>query len=115
MAGMNELISANRTHPQKGNKLKHDAQNVISFYVAKELRHVHIENPVVIHYRFFEPNRRRDLDNISGFFHKVCQDALVECGILKNDGWEYISGYTDDFFIDQKNPRIEVDLVEQEV
>lgn len=34
-------------------------------------------------YRWFEKDRRRDLDNVSSFGRKVIQDALVECGVLK--------------------------------
>lgn len=64
-----------------------------------------------IQYTFFEPNRRRDMDNISGFAHKVIQDALVEEGILANDGWSEISGYTDSFEVDKERPRIEVTLI----
>lgn len=111
---MNDFIFANRSHPQKGNKMKRDAQNTVVLYALQKLRKIHINRPVVIHYRFYEPNKRRDLDNVSGFFHKVCQDALVEAGILKNDGWNEIKGYTDEFFVDNKNPRIEVELIEQE-
>jgi Holliday junction resolvase RusA-like endonuclease len=69
-------------------------------------------HPVKLHFRFYEPNRKRDLDNISGFAHKVIQDALVSCGVLGGDGWKYITGYTDEFFVDKQNPRIEVEIEE---
>ena len=42
----------------------------------------------------------------------MIQDALVECGVLQNDGWKNIVGFSDDFFVDPKNPRIEVDIEE---
>jgi len=32
---------------------------------------------------------------------------LQDCKVLKNDGWN-IRGYGQDFFVDKKNPRIEV-------
>ena len=54
------------------------------------------------------------MDNISSFGRKVIQDALVDCGVLKNDGWKNISGFTDMFFVDSQNPRIEVILKEEE-
>lgn len=65
---------------------------------------------VFIEYNFFEPNTKRDKDNISGYFHKVFQDALVQAGIIKNDGWKCIRGFTDYFEVDRGNPRIEVIL-----
>ena len=71
-----------------------------------------IKRPVRIAYAFYEPDRRRDLDNISGFAHKVIQDALVATGILQGDGWKHITGYTDVFLVDKKHPRIEVELIE---
>ena len=59
-------------------------------------------------YLWVEPNRRRDLDNISSFGRKVIQDALVDTGVLKDDGWKYVVGFSDKFDVDKKNPRIEV-------
>lgn len=45
---------------------------------------------------------------------KPGQDALVKEGILENDGWKDIVGFTDRFFIDKNNPRIEVEIEEAE-
>lgn len=69
-----------------------------------------IKSPVILHYTFFEANRKRDLDNISATTHKFVQDALVKAGILENDGWQWITGFTDAFAVDAKNPRIEVEI-----
>lgn len=65
-------------------------------------------------YTWYEPDRRRDMDNISSFGRKVIQDGLVKAGVLKNDGWKQIARFSDDFFVDAKNPRIEV-LIEEVV
>ena len=45
---------------------------------------------------------------ISTFERKVIQDTLVECGVLKNDGWSCMAGFTDTFYIIKKRLRIEV-------
>ena len=108
---LNELIDANRSHRQKGNSLKRKSQHEISLAIMDQMR-IHIDKPIFIHYRFYEPNKKRDLDNISGFFHKVFQDALVECHVIKNDNWQHIVGFSDEFFVDNKHPRIEVELKE---
>ena len=63
-------------------------------------------------YRWYEKDRRRDLDNVSSFGRKVIQDALVQTHILKNDGWKEIIGFSDEFFVDARNPRIEVEIEE---
>jgi len=36
----------------------------------------------------------------------------VLVGILDNDGWKNIKGFTDDFAVDKGSPRIEVVIVE---
>ena len=61
---------------------------------------------------WYEKNKKRDLDNISSFGRKVIQDALVDNGTLKNDGWENVVGFSDTFYIDKDNPRIEVIITE---
>ena len=113
LEGLNEFIAANRTHPEKGNKMKRDGQRICFYYIRNCLKKAKIREPVRLHYTFFEKDRRRDLDNISGFFHKVFQDALVEARYLSNDGWNNIAGYSDDFKVSKKNPHIEI-LIEEE-
>ena len=108
--GMNDLIAANRSSRYTGAQLKRDNQ----FNVVIAIRKAHLKpigSRCRLMYTFFEPNMRRDMDNISGMAHKVIQDALVEAGILEGDGWRHISGYTDNFEIDRRNPRIEVTLI----
>lgn len=110
---MNEYTDKQRENPYSGAKLKRKWQNfcITSIWACG---HIHLDCPVAITYRFFEKNRKRDLDNISGFAHKVINDALVNAGTIKDDGWKYIRGYMDEFYIDPKNPRIEVIIREVE-
>lgn len=109
--GMNDFIDANRRMHGKwsgGNAMKQNDQHIIMAYIPRGIRfkRIHIE------YKFFEPNRKRDKDNISGYFHKVFQDALVQKGVIKGDGWDTIEGWSDAFDVDRKNPRIEVIILE---
>lgn len=110
LPGLNEYTAANRTNPYKGGKMKKDGEQTVIWSIRQQIRGLHIDKPVRLHYHFFEPNRKRDLDNISAFAHKVIQDALVKCKVLNNDGWKEIVGYTDHFSCDKENPRIEVIL-----
>lgn len=114
LPGLNELIDAERRHRQAGAKLKRDAERIVRMYIRQQLRGYKPKTPVTLYYYYYEPNRRRDLDNIAGFAHKVIQDSLVKEGILANDGWNYIKGFFDSFNIDSKFPRIEVEIVEPE-
>lgn len=72
------------------------------------MRGIQIDKPVYMEYTWYEKNKRRDLDNISSFGRKVIQDSLVHTHVLKNDGWKEIVGFSDTFYVDAINPRIEV-------
>lgn len=110
--GLNEYTAANRTNPHKGGKMKKDNEETVIWSIRQQLRGLHINKPVTLKYTFYEQNKRRDLDNISSFAHKVIQDSLVKTKVLKNDGWNEITGYEDNFEVDKDNPRIEVTLEE---
>lgn len=96
----------------RGNKMKHDAQDNIIKQISRDLKGLKITNPVFLHYKFYEENQKRDLDNIASFAMKVTQDSLVLSGVLPNDGWTWIKGFTCDFGVDSINPRIEVKIEE---
>ena len=110
LPGMNEYTSSQRNNKYSGAGMKKKAQNTAEVYI-RYARLKPIDRPTYIQYTFYEPNKRRDKDNIAGFAHKVIQDALVATRILKDDGWDYITGFSDDFKIDKKEPRIEVTLI----
>ncbi len=63
------------------------------------------------HVLWVEQNRKRDLDNIA-FAKKFIQDGLVKAGIIHNDTYHEIAGFSDEFAYDPKNPRIVVTLEE---
>ena len=105
---LNDYIAAERTNRHKGAKMKADNGNIVIMAIRQCIRGIKIEKPVFMEYTWIEPNKRRDKDNISSFGRKVIQDALVSAGVLKDDGWRYVVGFSDRFEVDKKNPRIEV-------
>lgn len=111
LPGLNDYITAERSNKYAGAKMKKQCETVVMHH-ARALGKAGFEKPVHMLYQWYEPNRRRDKDNISSFGRKVIQDALVRCGVLKNDGWANIDGFADEFYIDKKNPRIEVKIWE---
>ena len=115
LPGLNEYLKAERSFNKRhscGNDMKQQYQFIICNSIRTQLKRAHFKNPVKIVYRFYEPNRKRDLDNISAVAHKFVQDALVKCRVLDNDGWQQITGFADEFYIDRKHPRIEVTIIE---
>lgn len=109
--GLNQFVDANRVSRgrwNKGNSMKQRDQATIRSYLPRWKT----EKKVYIKYTFYEPNKKRDMDNISGYFHKVFQDSLVEARVIPNDGWKYIKGFEDSFFVDKGYPRVEVEIIE---
>ena len=120
LPNLNDYLSAERIRIKtprgittKGNILKQNTQKDILEYLNYQLKGKKIHEPVSIHYHFFEPNKKRDLDNVASFCMKVFQDALTKGGYLSNDGWNNIKGFTCDFDVDTTNPRIEISIKER--
>ena len=109
---LNDYISAERSNRYVGAQMKKADQSIIIHYAKKQLRGISIEKPVFMEYTWYEPNKRRDKDNISSFGRKVIQDALVGAAVLKDDGWKHVVGFSDRFEVDRENPRIEVKIRE---
>lgn len=92
--------------------MKKKDQHAIEIQLCRQLKGTRIKSPVRLHYTFYEDSRRRDLDNVSGYFHKIFQDALVKTGYLPNDGWKDIIGFSDRFEYNKIYPHIEIEIEE---
>ena len=114
LPGLNEYTEASRANRYKGGKLKQTSQELVSWCIRSQLRGLTVKRPVFLLFTFYEKDRRRDHDNVASFARKVIQDALVDCGTLYDDGWEYVTGYLDRFEVDTQAPRIVVEFIEQE-
>lgn len=110
LPGQNEVVAANRTNFYVGNKLKKDAEKMVRAEIQSQLKGLHIGGSVWLLYWFYEPNRKRDIDNVCGGATKIIQDALVDCGVIVNDSQRYVMGFTPHFGCDPDNPRIEVEI-----
>lgn len=113
LPNLNDYITAERTSRFQAASMKKQCENIV-MHAARNLGKWRPEGPVYMVYHWYEPNQRRDKDNISGFGRKVIQDALVRAKVLHNDGWKDIVGFEDRFYTDRKNPRIVVEIVEAE-
>jgi Holliday junction resolvase RusA-like endonuclease len=113
LPGANEYIGAERSNKYQAAAMKKQAEHIIGYMIKSQLKGVKLTRPVVMTYCWVEPNRRRDKSNIA-FAKKFIEDALVRCGVLKDDGWDEIDNFADSFKVDQKNPRVEVIIEEME-
>lgn len=107
---INEYIKALNNNRYVGANLKRDCEES-AMWSMSGIKHLRFDK-VILHYRFFEPNQKRDKDNVFAFTTKVVQDAMQELGMIDNDGWKNIENFTHDFFVDKDNPRIEVYIEE---
>lgn len=112
LPGLNDYIGALDKSRHAGAVLKKTAQRTVELCAKSQLRKFRITGPVWMKYTWYERNRRRDKDNISSFGRKVIKDGLVRAGVLENDGWAQIEGFSDEFRVDSKRPRVEVEIRE---
>lgn len=111
LPNLNEYTRACRSNRFAGANMKKQAESIIEIHIMQQLKGVHFPGTVELSFRWYEPNKKRDLDNIC-FAKKFILDALVSNGIIVADGWKGVIGFTDSFFVDAKNPRIEVEIKE---
>lgn len=112
LPGLNEAFEAARRNKHVEAKTRREYENLIVWSAKRCLNGWRPKGQVVMHYTFYEPNRRRDKDNIAGYAVKLIQDSLVKAGYLRGDGWQYIEGYTLSWAVDKSRPRIEVIIEE---
>ncbi len=124
LPGMNEMIADINL---QGFRMSHKAKrNATPYQNKKRLLEQYIKNAcraqkikpvkgrVAVHVVFYEPNRRRDPDNVQAAI-KVILDGLQHAGILEGDGHKHIKGpYQYPVEIRKDNPGVEVRLVEED-
>jgi hypothetical protein len=59
----------------------------------------------------YEPNQKRDHDNVAGGAQKLVRDGLVKAGVLRNDGWkDLVAVVLTEVKLDRENPRVAVEV-----
>lgn len=99
------------------NKVKKDNQEQVRKGVLKAILSGSLKKiskyPCKLKITWYEPNRRRDVDNVV-FGVKFILDELVACGIIPNDSQKYVNQITNGVYCDSNNPRIEVRILVDE-
>ena len=93
LPSLNEYVNVCRTNPYMASKFKKDIERDISVFLSRLPK---FEHPVHIHFHWVEGNKRRDLDNVA-YAKKHILDAMVKCGLLKDDNRNCVTGFTDTF------------------
>jgi Holliday junction resolvase RusA-like endonuclease len=112
LPGLNEVISANRAHWSKGAKQKKSLTECLAWHIKAQIKHP--VGKATYHFKWVEKDKRRDKDNVASG-KKFFMDALQMAGIINNDGWKQVAGFADEFEVDAKNPRVEIEIIEVEL
>lgn len=105
---LNQYIDAQRVNFRVGNKVKQqETAFCAAVFTPYRLEIRQLPLPLDIEYHWFCKDRRKDKDNIC-FARKFILDGLINSGAIKNDGWNEVGGFSDCFYVDKVNPRVEV-------
>ena len=113
LPGTNDIIGAakkGRGNYQPYSIMKAEYTDMIG-WIAKQLPKYGREDIAIT---WYEPNLRRDPDNITGGGTKFILDGLVAAGVIKDDSQRYINSNSHRYKLDRKEPRIEVIVKEAE-
>jgi hypothetical protein len=106
--GLNDFIKAANIHRQVAAKMKADNTNIVKMCALRTMK---FNVPTKYVFTWFEPNAKRDRDNVV-FAKKFIFDGLVEAGVIPNDTRKWVTGWYESVEIDRVNPRIEVLITE---
>ena len=107
LPGLNEIINAAKDHYGKYSRMKTKYTNLVG-WIAKRLPKY---EKVALVITWYEPDRRRDLDNIMAG-QKFILDGLVAAGTIPNDNQNHVQGILHKFEVDRENPRVEVEIID---
>lgn len=112
LPGLNEVLAAARKSRGKWNAYN-DMKSSYGQYIQTCIKKAQLKpmQRAFIQLEWCEKNKKRDQDNVAAG-KKFVLDALVATGVLPNDGWEQVAGFTDRFLVDKANPGVNVTLVE---
>lgn len=104
---LNQIIDKSKRHWAEYSKMKQQYTESVAWR-AKKLQKM---KRIFVTFRWFCPNRRKDQDNIA-VGQKFILDGLVKAGVIPDDSWKHIEGFTHHFEVDKHNPRVEIEIEE---
>lgn len=109
MHTLNEYVASISHNRYAGGAMK-KAETERVFWACREYKLTVRTKPVYITFKWYMKNHKKDIDNVA-FAKKFILDGMVQAGVLYNDTQEWVKGFTDEFFVDKDNPRVEVSVV----
>lgn len=112
LPSFNEYIAACNRAWFIGQGFKNKQMKIISAWIMYHKVPV-FTKPVVVRFRWFEKDRRRDRDNIRSA-EKYVMDALKHRRRIKNDTQKWVLDSQHEITVDKDNPRVEITIEEAE-
>jgi hypothetical protein len=108
LTDLNTYINKERGNKYGGAGIKkRETLKCMRYFLGKKK----INQPISLSFAWYVKNKRKDPDNIA-FAKKFILDGMVAAKIIKNDGFKNIHSFGGDkFFVDSKNPRVEVFII----
>jgi len=106
MLTLNQYIDLCRRNRYAGAKAKNTIEHSLCAEMFSQKCSAY-EQCVTLHYLWYWKDKKTDKSNIA-FAQKFVEDALVKARILKGDGWKFVDGFTHEFEVDSKDPRLEL-------
>ena len=89
------------------NNIKHHYHSLVEKqYNGEKFDKVHVS------YKVFVGRKNTDGHNVRSILEKYVLDALVACGAIVDDSLDYVLSTSSEFYLDSKNPRIEIEITE---
>lgn len=111
LPSMNDYTAKNRANPYAGAKVKQDAEEGIMWSI-RGAKCKHHNGKVRLHIDYYEPNARRDPDNIMSA-KKFILDAMVTLHVIRGDSQKWLAmpePFVERVFVDRDDPRVEVSI-----
>lgn len=102
----NTYIQAIARNRFVGGTMKREATEQVA-WITKKYATRKLPSPYHITFNWYCKNKKKDPDNII-FAKKFILDGLQSSGVIPQDTWNTIAGFTDNLFLDKNDPRIEV-------
>lgn len=111
-SGLNEVLNGVfydwRTKKVYNREKKKNDDLIIRHLRKCDFKDAKLNTPIEIEYTFFVKDKRHDRMNIASAFDKSFLDALQKVGMLHNDGFDDVVGFTFAWEVDRSNPRVEL-------
>lgn len=109
LPSLNEIISESKQHFASYSKMKAHYTDVVAWHAKLQKLPSFTQADFTI--TWFVRNRKKNKDNIMAG-QKFIFDGLQTAGIIVNDGWKQLRDVTHRFEVDNKNPRVEIEIRE---